>query len=63
MGALTAAKQKSCNEDSCLFQNLHSRMVAETVQKGCFQSKTKKGNNTNEFYIFELVEVLNFSVI
>ena len=32
------------------------------AQKGSFQSKTEKVNNTNEFSIFELVQVPNFSL-
>ena len=31
-------------------------------QKQCFRSKTEKVNTTNEFYIFELVKITNFSL-
>ena len=31
MDALTAKKQKSCVDDSCLLQSLYSRKVAETT--------------------------------
>ena len=32
------------------------------AQKGCFYSKTEKVNAAIEFYIFELVQVTNFSI-